>query len=396
MSGYALLINVLLLNYFLVVEVHGGFLRLKREDNETENNIIEVFHDCKCVYYYQCDANNRVITNGENLIDVRMGENVPKPENTTRIQCKGGTFEGELICCKVNGTESSTEKVIPDKNHDNATVDPMHQCGTQRTKINVRIITDEDSDEEINPLDGEFPWITAIYRKNKQGKWYFYASGTLIHPKVILTANHYFNRKHANNFKVILTGNIELTNIGNNINNERNVAEIVNHPKYYAGALYNDGALLILDKPFESTNTNSINTLCLPPDNLSMNSGRCLVAGWGKGSEEAGTQILKKVDLPIVPFDKCQEQLRKTRMDSDYMLHESFMCAGGEKNKDACKGDGGSPLMCLLPGQTRYFVMGVVSWGIGCGTENVPGIYASAIKLKPWVLDELKKRNLKI
>uniref|UniRef100_A0A6P7GDU1 Phenoloxidase-activating factor 2-like n=1 Tax=Diabrotica virgifera virgifera TaxID=50390 RepID=A0A6P7GDU1_DIAVI len=347
MSVYILLINVLLLNHFLIVKVQGGF-RSKREDIETENTVIEVFHDCKCVNYYQCDANNRVITNGENLIDVRMGGNVAKPGNTTRIQCKGGTFEGELICCKViNGTESSTEKVIPDTDHDNTTVDPTHQtqcgnCGTQRTKINVRIIVDEDSEEEINPLDGEFPWITPIYRKNKQGKWYFYASGTLIHPKVILTANHLFNRKHANNFKVILTGNIELTNVGNNVNNERNVAEIVNHPKYYAGALYNDGALLILDKPFESTNTNSINTLCLPPDNLNINSlGRCLVAGWGNGSEEAGTRILKKVDLPIVPIDKCQEQLRKSRMGEDYILHESFMCAGGEKNKDACKGDGG-------------------------------------------------------
>ncbi|XP_072382408.1 phenoloxidase-activating factor 2-like [Diabrotica undecimpunctata] len=395
MSMYVVLLNVLLLNSFLLVEVQGGFRRLKRQD-DVDNSIIEIFNNCKCVYYYQCDANNTVITNGENLIDLRLGENEAKQDNTTKIQCKGGKFEGEFVCCKVNTTNSSAENRNPEIENDNSTIVPTHQCGVQRTKINVRIMTDEDSDEEVNPLDGEFPWITAIYKINKKERWVFYASGALIHPKVILTANHYFHRKNANDFKIILTGDVELAKVGNNVDNERNVVEIVNHPKYYGGALYNDGALLILDRPFESTKTNSINTLCLPPDNLNMNSGRCLVAGWGKGSEEAGIKVLKKVELPIVPFGKCEEQLRKTRLGTGFILNESFMCAGGEKNKDACKGDGGSPLMCLLPGQMRYFHMGIVSWGIGCGTENVPGVYASTLKLKSWISEELKKRNLEL
>ncbi|XP_050501176.1 phenoloxidase-activating factor 2-like isoform X2 [Diabrotica virgifera virgifera] len=394
MSTYAVL-SVLLLTSFLLVEVQGDFRRLKRDD-DVDNSILEIYSNCKCVYYYQCDENNTVITNGVNLIEIRMTENEAKQENSNRKLCKGGKFEGEMVCCKVGPTNSSAESRNPVIEDDNSTPAAMHQCGVQRTKINVRIMTDEDSDEEVNPLDGEFPWITAVYKINKKGRWVFHSSGALIHPKVILTANHYFHRKNANDFKIILTGDVELSKVGNNVDNERNVVEIVNHPKYYGGALYNDGALLILDRPFESTKTNSLNTLCLPPDNLNMNSGRCLVAGWGKGSEEEGIKVLKKVELPIVPFHKCEEQLRKTRLGAGFILNESFMCAGGEKNKDACKGDGGSPLMCLLPGQTRYFHMGIVSWGIGCGTENVPGVYASTIKLKPWIMEELKKRNLEL
>lgn len=47
--------------------------------------------------------------------------------------------------------------------------------------------------------------------------------------------------------------------------------------------------------------------------------------------------ILKKVELPAVGFAHCQEALKTTRLGTRFLLHESFMCAGGEKGKDVCK-----------------------------------------------------------
>merc|ERR1712213_66031 len=42
--------------------------------------------------------------------------------------------------------------------------------------------------------------------------------------------------------------------------------------------------------------------------------------------------------------------------------------------KDACTGDGGSPLVCQrLSG--RWTVVGLVTWGVGCASD-VPGVYA--------------------
>jgi kallikrein len=49
--------------------------------------------------------------------------------------------------------------------------------------------------------------------------------------------------------------------------------------------------------------------------------------------------VLKKIDVPIVPFAKCQDELRRTRLGRRFILHESFVCAGG-KDQDACKGEG--------------------------------------------------------
>jgi secreted trypsin-like serine protease len=40
------------------------------------------------------------------------------------------------------------------------------------------------------------------------------------------------------------------------------------------------------------------------------------------------------------------------------------MCAGGEVGKDACKGDGGSPLVCPVDGKPgHYYQAGIVAWG---------------------------------
>lgn len=46
--------------------------------------------------------------------------------------------------------------------------------------------------------------------------------------------------------------------------------------------------------------------------------------------------ILKKIELPIVPIPQCQALFRQTALGKTYIIHESFICAGGEKGKDAC------------------------------------------------------------
>jgi kallikrein len=88
--------------------------------------------------------------------------------------------------------------------------------------------------------------------------------------------------------------------------------------------------------------------------------------------------LLQQVTLPYVAHEECQDLLRLTKLNTTFRLDDSFNCAGGERGKDTCRGDGGGPLVCPLTADPdRYVQVGVVAWGIDCGLPNVPGVYAS-------------------
>lgn len=123
----------------------------------------------------------------------------------------------------------------------------------------------------------------------------------------------------------------------------------------------------------------TISTICLPSSLIT--SIRCWVGGWGRNDFSANgayQAIQKEVDVPIIDQTTCQNQLRATRLGQNFQLDfPSFVCAGGEAGKDACTGDGGSPLVCSIG--TNWFVIGLVAWGIGCGQANVPGVYVNVV-----------------
>lgn len=113
---------------------------------------------------------------------------------------------------------------------------------------------------------------------------------------------------------------------------------------------------------------------------------RCWTTGWGKdafGDFGKYQNILKEVDVPIINQQQCQQQLQNTRLGFDFKLHPGFICAGGEEGKDACKGDGGGPMVCERNG--LFQVVGIVSWGIGCGQHGVPGVYVRVAHYLNWI-----------
>ncbi|XP_008560609.1 trypsin-2-like [Microplitis demolitor] len=107
------------------------------------------------------------------------------------------------------------------------------------------------------------------------------------------------------------------------------------------------------------------------------------VAGWGQISNEEyilTSYNLISVSVPIVPNDQCDELLYKFGG-----LSKGLICAGYlEDGKNACQGDGGSPL--VVDGRAA----GLVSWGRGCALPNYPVTYTSIAAYRSWIDGKLQ------
>ncbi|MCL4134056.1 UNVERIFIED_CONTAM: hypothetical protein GTU68_046427 [Idotea baltica] len=139
--------------------------------------------------------------------------------------------------------------------------------------------------------------------------------------------------------------------------------------------------------PIDFSKTPHISPICLPNPVQRFVGSRCWVSGWGKnavGKKGKYQNLLKKIDVPVIPRRGCQDILRNTRLGIDYTLHPGMLCAGGEPERDACKGDGGGPLSCR-DRDGQYVLTGIVSWGIGCGQPGVPGIYVNVEYYVGWI-----------
>ncbi|XP_031348096.1 uncharacterized protein LOC116174331 isoform X1 [Photinus pyralis] len=260
----------------------------------------------------------------------------------------------------------------------------LQQCGTRHSQgINGRIKNPVyvDGDSEF----GEYPWQVAILKKDPKESVYV-CGGTLIDDLHIVTAAHCVRSYSPYDLRVRLgewdvNHDVEFYPYV-----ERDVSAVEVHPEFYAGTLYNDLALLRMDKPVDLGKNLHISPACLPHPHEDYTGQRCWTTGWGKdafGEFGKYQNILKEVDVPIMAFGQCQQRLQQTRLGYEFKLHPGFICAGGEEGKDACKGDGGGPMVCERGGTWR--IVGVVSWGIGCGQPGVPGVYVNVAHYLDWI-----------
>lgn len=362
------------------------FAKLRSEESDDDD--YNTMENCEmvCVPYNVC-VNGSVLITGDDLIDWKIST---RTNGNSIIECENF----QILCClNDNGIESkdSKEQTGFDKpfKEENDQIDKTcgYRYGKNNKKFESRI-----SNGEMAQL-GEFPWMVAIFLQfhNSPDDLQYHGGGSLIHPKVILTAAHILIDQIAENL-VVRAGEWNMQNTDEEFGHQdRPVSQIIAHINFYSKNLINDIALLIVSQPFELTLT--VNIICLPPQSIvPEHNDMCLASGWGKnlfGLDGEYQAILKKIELPIVSQRVCQHQLRKTRLGPFYRLDRSLICAGGKNGKDTCKGDGGSALVCEVPHLIgRYYQSGIVAGGIGCAT-TAPAIYVNVALFNYWILQQL-------
>ncbi|KAI5637693.1 trypsin domain-containing protein [Phthorimaea operculella] len=164
---------------------------------------------------------------------------------------------------------------------------------------------------------------------------------------------------------------------------ERGVARKAVHPKYNFFTYEYDLALVKLESPVAFAP--HISPICLPATDDLLVGENATVTGWGRLSEGGVLpSILQEVQVPIVSNERCKSMfLRAGRHE---FIPDIFLCAGHERGgHDSCQGDSGGPLQ-VKGKDSRYFLAGIISWGIGCGEANLPGVCTRISKFVPWIL----------
>jgi secreted trypsin-like serine protease len=163
---------------------------------------------------------------------------------------------------------------------------------------------------------------------------------------------------------------------------DRRITRLVTHSSFDRASYEYDIALLKMVAPV-SFQPNII-PICLPQSDSDLVGKTGSVTGWGRRSEYGQiSPVLREVHLPIISNNKCMQMYRLSGQNE--WIPRIFLCAGTSNGgKDSCEGDSGGPL--VLKGRNgRFQLAGIISWGIGCGDRNRPGVYTRISEFRKWI-----------
>ncbi len=163
----------------------------------------------------------------------------------------------------------------------------------------------------------------------------------------------------------------------------RRVIRIITHVNYDNVSKEYDIALLLVDEvvPFQP----NIIPICLPDTDSDLVGVDGWAAGWGRLSENGSiSPILRVVELTIISNAKCMAMYRISGQNE--WIPRIFMCTSSDVvGKDFCEGDAGGPFV-IKGGDGRFQIAGLMSWGIGCGETNRPGVSTRISEFKTWII----------
>jgi len=162
-----------------------------------------------------------------------------------------------------------------------------------------------------------------------------------------------------------------------------NVTNIQIHPGWNRETFENDIALLTIS----GTPPSEVPVLAIPDKVLGAKfiipGTKSKVIGYGDTTQGGQQALLLQCGCsPIVSKNNPQVLYTPDQIKNGMILAgQSFQTPA--TNVDACKGDSGGPLLYVYNGTT--YLVGLVSWGIGCALYGYPTVYTDVNYFREWI-----------
>jgi secreted trypsin-like serine protease len=275
------------------------------------------------------------------------------------------------------------------------------QCGSAGPPSNTKVV------QIGNGTGEEWPWLAVLRIRDVQSNLeYYVCGGSVIADRWIVTAAHclqneqfavsqsknaFYETENGLRLEVVL-GTDNLIDV--TPSNVHEVHKAIVHEEYVKAELGNDIALIQLSD-------SSKGPICpragLPEVGWSL---ALRVAGFGAQSYDArpksfsrsnGTTFransaqLKQVTLVEANRKLCQTAYANFKAE----IGDAQICAGLRWNADdSCQGDSGGPLVAMDNTQCPNLV-GIVSWGDGCGIGGRYGVYTRISHYETWISQQI-------
>lgn len=247
---------------------------------------------------------------------------------------------------------------------------------------------------DVYPTKADYPWMVSLSRTLPGGGEQSFCGGAMISSDLVVTAAHCIKGSGAQASFVVQ----QIAEDGTPRGETRQVASIRKHEEFSESrtrGINYDIALIRVTRPFD------IGWFELPVVQSTQSElskfygqpGDCVrVVGWGltswNGTTGSGGQTSDKLlaaDIRVWNEASCAAAFPNATTMTEKL------CAGYPEGKvDSCSGDSGGPLFAT-GGTTGIRLLGVVSYGAGCGLEGKPGVYARLSSLRDWIRETAQK-----
>ncbi|XP_067320923.1 transmembrane protease serine 12-like [Anolis sagrei] len=227
---------------------------------------------------------------------------------------------------------------------------------------------------------GAWPWQVSLQVYRFGTGYHHVCGGSLINNNSVLTAAHCIIKWGNPNFWRVVLGLHDLFDHHTHTVKSL-VRAILVHSNFKDEFYDNDIALFKLQTSVMFSD--HIQPICISntPRFITQETP-CYISGWGSKEEKGkGKYILQEARVNVIPLRVCNKY--------DWYAGTvtwNMMCAGSEDGEvDSCQGDSGGPLMCYFPKEKRFYLIGITSYGVGCGRPKFPGVYVRISHYRKWI-----------